>query len=122
MPDMPNLADMPELKDMPDITSRRCGGKGGDGENMVIDKSRGARKVMIICTDRITRMASLNADRMVRARDMQRMAYDRALEGMRRARESLARDASLSAERKADALQGIDEAIREMESERAQPD
>lgn len=124
--DMPEMKDMPELKNMPDIRSRRCGssgnGKGVVGENMIIDKSRGAKKIMVICTDRIERMASLNADRMVRAKDIQRRAFGQALESLRHSRESIMSDNALSAERRSDALEGIDDAIREMEAERAQPD
>jgi hypothetical protein len=127
--DMPELADipnMPELKNMPDIRSRRCGsdgdGKRVKGDTMVIDKSRGGRKIMIICTDRIERMASLSADRMVKSRDIQRQAYDRALEGLRNARNSIANNADMSADSRREALEGIDESIREMEAERTQPD
>jgi len=124
--DMPDLADMPELKNMPDIRSRRCGSSGNGktvtSNEMVIDKSRGGKKIMIICTDRIERMASLNADRMVKARDIQRMAYDRALEGLRNARNNIANNASMPPEGRKEAFEDIDESIREMEAERAQPD
>jgi bla regulator protein BlaR1 len=122
LPDVRDMPNMAELKNMPDIRSRRCGGDNGKTEKMVIDKSRGERRVMVICTDRIERMAALSADRMVRAKDMQRMAYDRALEGLRNARNSIANNASMPADSRREALEGIDESIREMEAERTQPD
>jgi hypothetical protein len=59
---------------------------------------------------------------MVRAKDIQRRAFDQALESLRRSRESIMSNNALSTERRNDALEGIDDAIREMEAERAQPD
>lgn len=122
--DMPDVRDMPNmaaLKDMPDIRSRRCGGDG-KSESMVIDKSRGGKKVMVICTDRIERMASFAAGNAVRAKNIQRMAYDRALKGLRNARASIANNISMSAEDRKDALDDIDDSIRDMESDRADAD
>lgn len=129
IPDLPELADMPDvrvLKNMPDIRSRRCGSSGNGktvkGEEMVIDKSRGDKKVMIICTDRIERMASANTIRMVKVDRMRRTAYDSALAGLRSARDTIANNPSMSAENRRQALKDIDESIREVESERSQPD
>ncbi|QDZ07095.1 peptidase M56 [Sphingomonas panacisoli] len=119
VPDMPELADMPELKNIPDVRSGDC--KGG-GDATVINKQKGDRRIMMICTNRIQRMASLAADRAMRAKDIQRMSYDRALEGLRRARESMMRNDNLTGEGRRDALDGIDEAIRDMEAERAERD
>jgi bla regulator protein BlaR1 len=117
--ELPELRDMPELKDMPDIRSGNCpGGKKAGGDNAtVVRKVQGGKHIMIICTDRIERMASMAADRAARSQDIERMAYGRALEGLRRARENIARDNSMSADGRREALEGIDESIRELESD-----
>ncbi|WP_294040682.1 M56 family metallopeptidase [Sphingomonas sp.] len=122
VPDMPELANIPELKNIPDVRSRRCGGGNGKRESMVIDKSRGDKKIMIICTDRIERLASISADNAVKSRDIQRMAYDRALKGLRSARASIAGNVDMPADARREALEGIDESIRDMESDRAERD
>lgn len=122
--DLPDIRDMPNMaviKDIPDVRSRRCGGDG-KSEQMIINTSRGDKKVMVICTDRIERMASLAADKAVRAKDIQRMAYDQALQSLRATRSSIANNTAIPDEDRRDALDDIDDSIREMETERANPD
>jgi hypothetical protein len=59
---------------------------------------------------------------MEKSKDIQRMAYTHALEGLHRARERVAGDERMAAEAKRDALDSIDESIREMEADLANPD
>ena len=105
------------LADIPDIRDGKCG--EGDGRDTVVHRSEGGRKVMIICTDRIEKMAA-DAERM--AEKHARMGIRSAMGGLRAARASIEADRTLSAERKAEALRGIDEAMRELETESAGQD
>ena len=89
---------------------------------MVINKMDGKKQVIIICQNRIEKVAMRAADEAVRAKDIQRMAYTRALEGLRNARQRIANDERMGAEERRDALQGIDESIKDMESDMANPD
>lgn len=105
----------------PQITEMNCGDKT-PGKEMIKNTAKDGKRIMIICTDRIQRMALVAADQATRAKDIQRMAYGRALEGLRNARAGIANNKSMSPENKAEALKGIDDAIRDMESERAERD
>lgn len=109
------------VKNIPEVRSANCMGNGDDNAT-VVNRSEGGKKVVIICTDRIQRIASVAADQAARAQDVERMAYGRALEGLRRARERLSSDSSLSAEKRREALEGIDDAIRDLEADRAKAD
>jgi len=109
------------VKNIPEVRSANCMGNGDDNTT-VVNRSQGGKKVVIICTDRIQRMASVAADQAARAQDVERMAYGRALEGLRSARERLSSDSSLSGEKRREALEGIDEAIRDLEADRAKAD
>lgn len=122
IPDAAEIANMTAMKSIPDVRSGRCGGGNGKPETMVIDKSKGDRKIMLICTDRIERMASMQADRMAKSKDIRRMAYERALVGLRNARANIASNMSMPAEDRKDALDDIDDSIREMEADRAERD
>jgi beta-lactamase regulating signal transducer with metallopeptidase domain len=105
----------------PQVTEMNCGDKG-PGREMVINNAKDGKRVMIICTDRIERMASAAADQAERAGDIQRKAYSQALEGLRRARERMSNDGSLSGDKRREALEGMDDAIRDLEADMAEAD
>ena len=108
---------------VPEVRSTNCSGDGPKGDReMVINKMDGKKHVIIICQNRIEKVAMRAADEANRAKDIQRMAYTRALEGLRNARQRIANDERMSAEERRDALQGIDESIKDMESDMANPD
>ena len=108
---------------VPEVRSTNCSGDGPKGDReMVINKIDGKKHVIIICQNRIEKVAMRAADEANRAKDIQRMAYTRALEGLRNARQRIANDERMSAEERRDALQGIDESITDMESDMANPD
>ncbi|WP_294297822.1 M56 family metallopeptidase [uncultured Sphingomonas sp.] len=124
-----------DMKDMPQISSRKCDDSDAPGST-VINRKDGDKKVTIICTNRIERVA-MNAQRdaMKAQREamavhgiamrehnnalfIQRSAERSALDGLRSARRSIDGNTAMSAEAKAGALQGIDEAIRELEAKK----
>ncbi|MFD1786941.1 M56 family metallopeptidase [Sphingomonas floccifaciens] len=131
-----------ELKNMPQVQSRKCEDSEGPGST-VINRKDGDRKVTIICTNRIERLtmdaqrdamkaqrtAMLKHSEAMRAQGLamrehgnalfiQRKAEASALDGLRSARRSIVGNTSMSAEAKAGALQGIDDAIRELEAKK----
>ncbi len=102
--------------DIPHIDSRDCGDGEGDGKANVIRREDGGKKITIICTNRIERHAALAARHAADAEKIRGQAMRSALASLDRARASIAA-AELSAEDRAEALAGIDEAQREMEAE-----
>jgi beta-lactamase regulating signal transducer with metallopeptidase domain len=114
-----------DLRDIPEISSGSCdpGGKGKrPGDEMVVNKTKGDKRVLIICTDRIDRVVSMNVATAVNAKDIQRKAFAQALAGLHTARARIAGNASMTSDQKKEALAGIDEAIRGMESDQAKAD
>lgn len=112
-----------EVQGIPDIASINCDrdGKGGrDSEEMVVNKVKNGRRAIVICTDRIERVAAAGAAEAGRAGDIQRRAYTSALAGLRNARAGIANDQAMAAEAKAGALEGIDESITELEADLAE--
>jgi len=104
---------------VPDVRSRNC---GGGGDRMVINKMNGDKHVIIVCNDRIERVVTMNKANLEKSGEIQRMAYTHALEGLRRARERVAGDERMGAEAKRDALESIDDSIKDMEANIANPD
>lgn len=108
---------------VPDVRNSNCGtGSSGDDRNMVINKMRGDKRIIIICNDRIDRVVTMSKATMEKSKDIQRMAYAHALESLHRARERVARDERMGAEAQRDALESIDHSIRDMEADMANPD
>ncbi|HEX7849550.1 MAG TPA: hypothetical protein VF485_07445, partial [Sphingomonas sp.] len=105
------------------VRSANCGnaGPGGDKE-MVINKGQGDRRVMIICNDRIERVVTLSTAKLEKSKDIQRLAYSRALESLRGARARIANDPRMSDDQKREALEGIDDSIKDLSSDMANPD
>ena len=105
---------------VPDVRSSNCG--GGDDRNMVVNKTRGDKRIVIICNDRIERVVAMSNANIEKSKDIQRMAYAHALESLHRARERVAADERMGAEAKRDALESIDDSIRDMQADMANPD
>jgi beta-lactamase regulating signal transducer with metallopeptidase domain len=107
---------------MPEFSSRSCGeGEGKPGEH-VINRKEGDKRVTIICTNRIERVASLAALEGQKAGAhafvFQRRAEGAALDGLRAARRSIESNTSMGDTQRAAALSGIDQAIRDMEAKK----
>jgi hypothetical protein len=105
---------------VPDVRSSNCG--GGNDRNMIVNKTRGDKRIIIICNDRIERVVAMSNANIEKSKDIQRMAYAHALEGLHRARERVAADERMGAEAKRDALESIDDSIRDMQADMANPD
>ena len=111
-----------ELRGMPEVSSVNCDrdGKGGrNGEEMVVNRMKDGKHVILICTDRIEGVAAAGAAEAGRAGDIQRKAYASALAGLRNARAGIANNRDMSPEAKAGALEGIEESIKEIEADLA---
>jgi bla regulator protein BlaR1 len=130
---------MAALRDIPEVSSANCSG-GGDRQEMVINKRDGDKHKIIICNNRIERVAregaetgaraaalaargaALAANDAVNSREIERRAYRSALSGLRSARANMARNLNLSGEARSDALESIDDSIRDMEANLARVD
>lgn len=120
--DIPSRIEIEAM--MPDIRSEKCTKGPITGEMVISRPSKDGKKpVTIICTNRIEHMARVEGSmRGERARVLAVLSRDRGLDsaliGLRSARSSVARDTTMSAEAKAQALKGIDEALAEVQQER----
>ena len=128
-----------DMPDIPEVRSSDCGvdrsGKAGAGA-VVVNRQEGGKRFMIVCTDRIETMSRVAVDgqrmaesrmraagvEQARAADYRRMAYGKALDGLRNARDQVAANGEMSAKDKALALSSIDESIRELEGDLAKAD
>ena len=116
---MPDLPTCPNSRTCP--TSARAQLRRSTARAARADRSstrsKGGKQVMIICTDRIERMASMDADRWRSAAGHPAHGlWPRARRLAPRAREHRARHVDCPRTARRSALEGIDEAIREMRS------
>lgn len=116
---------IPQMPDVPRVVSARCG--GGQGRDVTIERKEGSERRIVICTDRIEARA---ADATTRARVAEAMAGQHramalahadmgkrhAMTSIQMARRTIEAQDALSADQKAKALAGLDEAMRELES------
>jgi beta-lactamase regulating signal transducer with metallopeptidase domain len=102
--------------DIPEISSANCEGPD-TARPPVMHKDKGGKRVIIICQNRIDRMAHDAAVTAARSGDIARNAYAHALAGLRSARATVAGNAAMAVEARNEALKGIDEAIREIEGD-----
>ncbi|MDO7841037.1 M56 family metallopeptidase [Sphingomonas immobilis] len=104
--------------DMPEIASMNCTGDGGRRQ-MVIHQNEGDHRKIIICTNRIQKMAAHAAEMAANAPDIERRAYASALDSLRAARARMAEDASLAGQARAEALGAMDQSIAELQQDLA---
>lgn len=107
---------------IPDVRSTNCRGGSNADREMVINKTDGKKRVIIICEDRIERVVAMSKANMERSKDAQRAAYAHALESLHHAREGIASNPNMSAEAKREALDSIDDSIKDMEADTARSD
>lgn len=100
------------LPPMPAISAMNCS-DAVKSEALRVD-GKGKRRILL-CTDRIERAAAMAAN----GKDIERDAYVRALGGLRDARARMTNAPDMSADQRKGALDGIDTAIRELESDLA---
>ncbi len=107
MPDLDKI-----MADMPEIRSINCRGKNGDA--VVENRQEGAKKLVIICNDRIAALSMNAAQTAMRSKQF---GMRSAMFGLQQARATIAGQTDLTPEQKAKALKGIDEAVAELQKE-----
>jgi hypothetical protein len=113
-----DFAGMPAIPEVPEISSRNCPGDG-ERHQMVLNEKRDGKRVIIICTNRIERVAREGAAMAANAKDIERNAYRSALQGLRSVREPMASNQQMKGDFRREALQAIDQSIRELEEDLA---
>ncbi|MBD8679238.1 M56 family metallopeptidase [Sphingomonas sp. CFBP 13720] len=109
---------------VPEVIERKCGIDGPNRRQVSINETSGTKRRIIICTDRAeqigveaaveVRLAHASA---VEARSAARAGLAAAMSGLRAARQTLATQPGLSAEQRREALEDIDDSIREVREE-----
>jgi len=85
----------------------------------VLNEKRDGKRVMIICTNRIERVAREGAAVAANAKDIERNAYRSALAGLRSAQERMRSDTRMGEEARKEAVLAIDQSIKEIEEDLA---
>lgn len=104
-----------EIRQFPEVTQMNCGRGQGDDRKMVLHDEKNGKRRIIICQNRIDKVTVESAAVAANSRNIERKAYQSALEGLRSTRASIAAKGKPSSE----ALQAIDEAIAEVEADLA---
>ncbi|TCP34922.1 M56 family metallopeptidase [Sphingomonas sp. BK235] len=105
------FAAIPPVPPVPAVTSRRC---GGEQSRFVMAATERGQRVTVICTDHVERAAREASRAAVQARGQRDVALRSALASLEQTRAHLAANRDMPAEARRDAVQGIEEAIREM--------
>lgn len=105
--------DFQGMADIPEVSSLDCDDKQGDPKQMVWHGDKGGKKIIVICKNRIERVAAEGARVAANSKDIERHAYMSALAGLRSAR------SNMSGKNNAEAVKAIDEAIAEVEADMA---
>ncbi|MFS2112054.1 M56 family metallopeptidase [Sphingomonas sp. Sphisp140] len=114
--EMPDLAAIQAR--LPEIRNDKCA-ETADGKPVVEKFERDGKKVMIICSNRIEKIA-INAEKM--SFEAKKVGMRSAMMGLRMSRHAIENQMDLSPEQRAKALKGIDEAIAEVEKGTADAD
>jgi len=104
---------------LPRVSSASC---GGADRPLVIKEEHDGKRSITVCTDRIERAASRSAALAANSATMQRTAYRSALDGLRRARASMADNAHMPEAARREALQAIDTSLAEIQTDIARAD
>lgn len=113
------LADVE--KRAPQVIERKCGVSENRRDFMTEEKD-GDRRRLVICTDRIEKLAADASERGARAQVLAmssaRMGTDMARMSLRHARKAIEIDRNLTAEQRAQALAGVDQAMAELDAQK----
>lgn len=110
-----NDRDLRALRDIPTVASANCGSDTRGGGKMVISKSVGGRKSIIICTDRIEGQERIGAQMAANSAQIQRDAMRQARVGLRQARSQMESAQYMSEEARREARAAIDQSIADMQ-------
>ncbi len=106
------------VREIPGIRTIDCG-DDGKTHKMVLNEDKGDKRMIIICTNRIERVAGEGAAIAANSAAIERNAYRSALRGLQNARAGIAANMSMAEEARKQALQGIDTAIKQVEEDMA---
>lgn len=113
------LADVE--KRAPEVVERKCGVSANRRDFMTEEKD-GDRRRLVICTDRIEKLAADASERGARAQVLAmssaRMGTHMARMSLRNARKAIELDRNLSDEQRAQALAGVDQAMAELDAQK----
>ena len=108
---------MPDMADVPEVMSLRCKqGASGADKDLVINDVKDGKHRIVICTDRVKRMASNTSVKIIDSAEIERKAYRSALDGLRSAR---TRMSAKGGPGQSEAVNAIDQAIAEVEADLA---
>ena len=108
------------LANAPEVHERNCtDADGGTDRQVTISRQNGNKRVMIICTNRVEKIAADAANTAVQSAEVQKSAMKAALAGIVAARQSILADRNLTDTQRREALKGLDEAVVEMRAEQA---
>lgn len=110
------MENMSGIETIPEVRSARCSSEG-DPRQMVLHREKDGKKLIVICSNRIEKVAAEGAAIAANSKDIERKAYAGALAGLRAAREKMLRSPEMGAEARAQALAGIDTAIAEIQAD-----
>lgn len=108
---------------VPSVSERTCrDGVDGDAGQTVVHHGSGERRVTVVCSNRIQRMADVAAMQAMNAERLRASAMRGALASLMATRASLAANPNLTDNARSGALEGIDQSIAEMRAEIASND
>lgn len=110
----------PEIPEMPEVSSRNCPGDGKRHETVIHEK--GDKRIIVICANRIEKLAHDGAVIAMRSRDVEREAYRSALDGLRSAQAHMRANRAMGEQARDEAIRAIDDAIGDMEAKMAKGD
>lgn len=104
---------------VPQVSERPCRvGTDGPDDQLVVNTKDGKKRIMVVCTNRIERVAAAGSAAAANAKATERQALESALAGLRSAREAV-QTADMTAEARTKALAGIDEGLAEVQADLA---
>ncbi|MDE0880077.1 MAG: hypothetical protein OSB00_15680 [Sphingomonas bacterium] len=108
------------LANTPDVRERNCtDADGGTDRQVTINRQEGDKRFMIICTNRVEKIAADAAKTAAQSAVVQKSAMNAAMAGIVAARQSILAERNLTEAQRREALKGLDEAIVEMRAEQA---
>ena len=120
------VAATPPVPAVPQISSVDCKSSGNGGvaiNKMVLNDSKDGKRKIILCINRIQKVAEANAAKGVamaaNSKEIERNAYRQALAGLRKARAEMVAKQGESGGHSSEALPAIDTAIAEIEADLA---
>ncbi len=111
------------LKMAPEVTERSCtNGRDGGPKEIVVHATKGEKRTMVICTNRIESMVSAGGAAAVNVEQIRRNAMETALASVQASRASIAGDRDMNDADRKEALAEMDAAVAELRTEMASPD